>query len=117
MVRSHERTLWLQDKLIGKAAALLIHRLGIRTVEVGILSRPGEAVLQCHADRIHVCAVGGPHSLPDRNAAGGGDGSRSGLRPPESASCWNPLIRGSPEGFETAGLRDDSALFRVLKGR
>src|SRR5215470_6601031 len=52
----------LQDKIIGKAAALLIHRLGFRTVKAGILSRRGEAVLQRHAiaytsdqlvDRIH----------------------------------------------------------------
>ena len=39
----------LQDKIIGKAAALLIHRLGFRTVKAGILSRLGEAVLQRHA--------------------------------------------------------------------
>jgi len=38
----------LQDKIIGKAAALLIHRLGFRTVQAGVLSRLGEAVLQCH---------------------------------------------------------------------
>ena len=38
----------LQDKIIGKAAALLIHRLGFRTVLAGILSRLGEAVLQRH---------------------------------------------------------------------
>ena len=52
----------LQDKIIGKAAALLIHRLGFRTVKAGVLSRLGEAVLQRHAiaytydqlvDRIH----------------------------------------------------------------
>jgi hypothetical protein len=52
----------LQDKIIGKAAALLIHRLGFRTVQAGILSRLGEAVLQRHGivytyeqlvDRIH----------------------------------------------------------------
>jgi hypothetical protein len=52
----------LQDKIIGKAAALLIHRLGFYTVKAGILSRPGEAVLQSHGifyryeqlvDRIH----------------------------------------------------------------
>ena len=36
----------LQDKIIGKAAALLIHRLGFRTVKAGVLSRLGEAVLQ-----------------------------------------------------------------------
>lgn len=36
----------LQDKIIGKAAALLIHRLGFRTVKAGILSRLGEAMLQ-----------------------------------------------------------------------
>src|SRR6266852_3270676 len=54
--------LFLQDKIIGKAAALLIHRLGFRTVKAGILSRLGEAVLQRHeiaytyeqlVDRIH----------------------------------------------------------------
>jgi hypothetical protein len=38
----------LQDKIIGKAAALLIHRLGVRTVKAGLLSRLGEAVLQHH---------------------------------------------------------------------
>ena len=38
----------LQDKIIGKAAALLIHRLGFRTVKAGLLSRRGEAVLQRH---------------------------------------------------------------------
>jgi hypothetical protein len=52
----------LQDKIIGKAAALLVHRLGFRTVKAGILSKPGEAVLQRHriaytyeqiVDRIH----------------------------------------------------------------
>jgi hypothetical protein len=52
----------LQDKIIGKAAAPLIYRLGFRTVHAGILSRLGEAVLQRHGivytyellvDRIH----------------------------------------------------------------
>jgi Domain of unknown function (DUF1893) len=52
----------LQDKIIGKAAALLIHRLGFRTVQAGILSKLGEAVLQRYeiaytyeqlVDRIH----------------------------------------------------------------
>src|SRR5262245_34864387 len=52
----------LQDKIIGKAAALLIHRLGFRTVKAGVLSKLGEAVLQRHGivytyaqlvDRIH----------------------------------------------------------------
>ena len=51
-----------QDKIIGKAAALLIHRLGFRTVKAGILSRLGEAVLYRYeiaysyvqlVDRIH----------------------------------------------------------------
>ena len=54
--------LLLQDKIIGKAAALLIHRLGFRTVQAGVLSKLGEAVLQRHGivytyellvDRIH----------------------------------------------------------------
>jgi len=44
----HPENLILQDKIIGKAAALLIHRLGFRTVQAGILSRLGEAVLQRH---------------------------------------------------------------------
>ena len=35
----------LQDKIIGKAAALLIHRLGFRTVHAGVLSRLGDAYL------------------------------------------------------------------------
>jgi hypothetical protein len=52
----------LQDKIIGKAAALLIHRLGFCTVQAGVLSRLGEAVLQRYeiaysyeqlVDRIH----------------------------------------------------------------
>jgi hypothetical protein len=54
--------LTLQDKIIGQAAALLIYRLGFRTVKAGILSRLGEAVLQRYeiaysyellVDRIH----------------------------------------------------------------
>src|SRR5512145_1716106 len=54
--------LLLQDKIMGKAAALLIHWLGFRTVQAGILSRLEEAVLQHHGiaytyellvDRIH----------------------------------------------------------------
>jgi hypothetical protein len=40
--------LLLQDKIIGKAAALLIYRLGVRTVRAGVLSRLGEEVLQRH---------------------------------------------------------------------
>ena len=40
--------LTLQDKIIGKAAALLIHRLGFCTVQAGVLSRLGEAVFQRH---------------------------------------------------------------------
>jgi zinc transport system ATP-binding protein len=52
----------LHDKIIGKAAALLIHRLRFRTIKVGILSKLGEAVLRRHGiaytyeqivDRIH----------------------------------------------------------------
>jgi zinc transport system ATP-binding protein len=38
--------LLLQDKIIGKAAALLIHRLGFRNVKAGVLSRLAEVVLQ-----------------------------------------------------------------------
>ena len=58
--------LLLQDKIIGKAAALLIHRLGFRTVKAGVLSKLGEAVLQRHGivysyaqlvERIH-CQTG-----------------------------------------------------------
>jgi hypothetical protein len=52
----------LQDKIIGKAAALLILRMGFQTIKAGVLSRLGEAVLQRHGiaytseqlvDRIH----------------------------------------------------------------
>jgi Domain of unknown function (DUF1893) len=76
----------LQDKIIGKAAALLIHRLGFRTVKAGVLSRLGEAVLQRHGiaytyeqlvDHIH-CQTGG--------AAGHGGGPRRGLSARESQS-------------------------------
>jgi hypothetical protein len=54
--------LLLQDKIIGKAAALLIHRMGFQTVKAGVLSRLGEAVFQRYeiiysyeqlVDRIH----------------------------------------------------------------
>src|SRR6266516_2328846 len=38
----------LQDKIIGKAAALLILRMEFQTVKAGVLSRLGEAVLQRH---------------------------------------------------------------------
>jgi hypothetical protein len=38
----------LQDKIIGKAAALLILRMGFQTVKAGILSRLGEVVFQRH---------------------------------------------------------------------
>jgi len=41
-------SLVLRDKIIGKAAASLIHRLRFRIVKVGILSKLGEAVLQRH---------------------------------------------------------------------
>jgi Domain of unknown function (DUF1893) len=40
--------LLLQDKIIGKAAALMIYRLGFRRVKAGVLSRLGEAVLGRH---------------------------------------------------------------------
>jgi zinc transport system ATP-binding protein len=41
----------LRDKIIGKAAALLIVRLGIRQVEAGLLSRLGESTLETHGVR------------------------------------------------------------------
>jgi hypothetical protein len=40
------RTLSLRDKIVGRAAALLIVRLGIPEVHAGILSRCGEAVFR-----------------------------------------------------------------------
>jgi hypothetical protein len=43
----------LRDKLIGKAAALLIVRLGIRDVRTGVLSSLGEAVLVAWGVRYH----------------------------------------------------------------
>jgi Domain of unknown function (DUF1893) len=54
--------LTLQDKIIGKAAALLILRMGFQTVKAGVLSKLGETVFQRHGitytyqqlvDRIH----------------------------------------------------------------
>jgi hypothetical protein len=42
-------SLTLHDKIVGKAAALLIVRLGIRTVRAGLLSRLGESTLRAHA--------------------------------------------------------------------
>lgn len=47
----------VEDKIVGKAAALLLVRLGIRRIKAGILSEPGRAVLRRHgvqhgADRI-----------------------------------------------------------------
>ena len=41
-------SLTLQDKIIGKAAALLILRMGFQTVKAGVLSRLGESVFQRH---------------------------------------------------------------------
>ena len=38
--------LYLHDSVIGRAAALLIVRLGIKTVFAGILSEPGKSVLE-----------------------------------------------------------------------
>jgi zinc transport system ATP-binding protein len=38
----------LRDRIVGKAAALLIVRLGIRRVHAGILSRLGKEVLEAH---------------------------------------------------------------------
>ncbi len=40
--------LLLQDKIVGRAAALLIVRLGFRRVHAGILSEPGRGVLEAH---------------------------------------------------------------------
>src|SRR3989442_16032862 len=59
----------LQDKIIGKAAALMIHRLGFRTVKAGVLSSLAEVVLQRYGiaytydqlvERIH-CQTCIPH--------------------------------------------------------
>ena len=40
--------LLLRDKIIGRAAALLIVRLGFRRVQAGLLSEPGREVLEAH---------------------------------------------------------------------
>jgi zinc transport system ATP-binding protein len=42
-------TLLLEDKIVGKAAALLLVRLGIRRIRAGVLSRLGLAVLENNA--------------------------------------------------------------------
>ena len=39
----------VEDKIVGKAAALLLVRLGIRRIKAGILSELGRAVLKRHA--------------------------------------------------------------------
>jgi len=39
-------TLRLEDKIVGKAAALLLVRLGIRQVKAGVLSKLGREVLE-----------------------------------------------------------------------
>ena len=38
----------VEDTIIGKAAAILLCRIGIRSVEAGLLSRPGEQVFKDH---------------------------------------------------------------------
>jgi hypothetical protein len=42
------QSLRLEDKIVGKAAALLFVRLGIREVKAGVLSKPGRTVLERH---------------------------------------------------------------------
>ena len=42
------QSLRLEDKIVGKAAALLFVRLGIREIKAGVLSKPGRAVLERH---------------------------------------------------------------------
>ena len=39
-------TLCLEDSVVGKAAAFLVWRLGIRTIKAGVLSRRAQAVLE-----------------------------------------------------------------------
>jgi hypothetical protein len=41
-------SLLLRDRIVGRAAALLIVRLGIRRLHAQILSRPGKEVLEAH---------------------------------------------------------------------
>jgi hypothetical protein len=48
-------SLRVEDKIVGKAAALLLVRLGIRKVDAGVLSKLGEEVLKRH--RIRYSAV------------------------------------------------------------
>jgi hypothetical protein len=42
------QSLRLEDKIVGKAAALLLVRLGIRRVKAGVLSKLGRNVLERH---------------------------------------------------------------------
>jgi hypothetical protein len=44
----HPRSLRAEDKIVGKAAALLLVRLGIRRVKAGVMSRLGRDVLERH---------------------------------------------------------------------
>ncbi|UCF99108.1 MAG: DUF1893 domain-containing protein [Spirochaetaceae bacterium] len=41
-------SLRVEDKIVGKAAALLLVRLGIRAIRAGVLSELGRAVLERH---------------------------------------------------------------------
>jgi hypothetical protein len=43
-----EESLRVEDKIVGKAAALLLVRLGIREIRAGVLSELGRAVLERH---------------------------------------------------------------------
>ena len=56
----------LQDKIIGKAAALLIHRLRFRTLQAGILSRPDSPgfLRKCRL-RQFSCGGGAGHACMD----------------------------------------------------
>jgi len=40
--------LTVRDKIVGRAAALLLIRLGIREVRAGIMSKPGKEALETH---------------------------------------------------------------------
>ena len=53
----------LQEKIIGKAAALLIHRLRFRTLQAGILSRPDSPgfLRKC---RLRQFSCGGAQATP-----------------------------------------------------
>ena len=55
--RTPRASLRVHDKVIGKAAAMLLARLGIRRVQADVLSQSGRQVLEAHAIEYRCCEL------------------------------------------------------------